>query len=369
VKIKDVTVTLFSWDNIPTVFYGRYAMEGPRSSQLGLVSITTDQDIVGHSFLGNSTHSAVIDAQSLVSALKPLLVGQNPLQRERLYHEFVPMLRSTTWRAIGAVDVALWDLAGKTAGLPIHQLMGSYRTEARAYVSSSTLGVLEAYVDQAIEKKEAGFTAYKIHPPPDVSCAISICRAIRDVLGPDHAIMLDPSWAFDYPDALRLGQVAQELNFLWYEDPLADDDLYNYVKLKQKLAIPIMATEQPPGGVTSFAPWIVSRATDFLRGDVGVKGGLTGIIKGAHVAEAFRMNFEVHQGGNSLNDAAGLHAIMAIKNCGFFEVLVPSGAQQYGVFNDITVDASGNVKAMDGPGLGAEIDFDLIASKTLGVLS
>ncbi len=67
----------------------------------------------------------------------------------------------------------------------------------------------------------------------------------------------------------------QELGFYWYEDPLADDDLYNYVKLKQQLHIPILATEYSPGGFTAYAPWLVARATDYLRGDVAVKGGIT----------------------------------------------------------------------------------------------
>jgi L-alanine-DL-glutamate epimerase-like enolase superfamily enzyme len=329
----------------------------------------SNDGIEGNAFLGNCTHGADLDAASLIKTLKPLLVGQNPLDRERLYQSFMPFLRSTSWRAMGAVDVALWDLAGKVAGLPLHRMLGSYRGAVRAYLSSSTLGVLDAYVEQALQSKEAGITAYKIHVPPDVGEAINICRAVRDALGPEHTIMLDPSWAFDYPEALRLGQVAEELGFLWYEDPLAADDIYNYVKLKQNLKIPLMATEQPAGGITGYAPWLVARATDYLRGDVAVKGGLTGVIKGAHVAEAFRMNYEVHTGGNSLNDAAGLHAIMAIRNCSFFEVLVPSAAQQYGVVEDIRVDASGNISAIEGAGLGLTVDIDLVRSKSVGRLT
>ena len=134
------------------------------------------------------------------------------------------------------------------------------------------------------------------------------------------------------------GEAIQELGFYWYEDPLADDDLYNYVKLKQQLHIPILATEYSPGGFTAYAPWLVARATDYLRGDVAVKGGISALVKAAHLAEGFHMNFEIHHGGNSLNNVANLHVIMAIRNCEFFEVLLPAEAQKYGLTPDIEVD-------------------------------
>jgi L-alanine-DL-glutamate epimerase-like enolase superfamily enzyme len=81
------------------------------------------------------------------------------------------------------------------------------------------------------------------------------------------------------------------------------------------------------------------------------------------------MNFEIHHGGNSLNNVANLHVIMAIRNCEFFEVLLPAGAQKYGLVQDIEVDAQGLVHAPSGPGLGAAIDFDLIQRQTTTVLT
>jgi L-alanine-DL-glutamate epimerase-like enolase superfamily enzyme len=106
-----------------------------------------------------------------------------------------------------------------------------------------------------------------------------------------------------------------------------------------------------------------------LRGDVAVKGGITTLIKTAHLAEAFRMNFEVHHGGNSLNNFANLHVIMAIRNTEFFEVLLPDAMQKYGMEEEIVVGPDGMVRAPTGPGLGAAIDFELIERKKIGVLS
>ncbi len=112
----------------------------------------------------------------------------------------------------------------------------------------------------------------------------------------------------------------------------------------------------------------MARATDYLRGDVAVKGGITALVKAAHLAEAFHLNFEVHHGGNSLNNVANLHVIMAIRNTEFFEVLLPAGAQKYGLGEDIEVDGQGLVHAPAGPGLGAAIDFGLIERRKTAVL-
>jgi L-alanine-DL-glutamate epimerase-like enolase superfamily enzyme len=329
----------------------------------------TDAGVEGHAFLGSAQRSAEFDAASLMHYLKPIVMGQDPLDRERLWQALWSRSRNTTLRAIGAMDVALWDIAGKVAGLPIHKLLGSYRDRVPAYASSAVLGAKEAYADEAVRFKSQGWTAYKIHPPTDPKVDIEVCRAVRAAVGPDFTVMLDSTWAYQYPEALRVGHVTEELRFHWYEDPLADDDLYNYVKLKQQLQIPILATEYTPGGFTAYAPWLTARATDYLRGDVAVKGGITPLVKTAHLAEAFHMNFELHHGGNSVNNVANIHVIMAIKNCEFFEVLLPAGAQKYGLAQDIEVDGQGQVHAMNEPGLGAAIDFALIERKKTAVLS
>ncbi len=368
-KITDLDVTLFAWDGIPSTQYGRQTGRFGGRSQLGLVRLRTDGGAEGHAFLGSAMRGADLDAASLIRYLKPVVVGQDPLDRERLWQALWQRNRQTTIRAIGAVDVALWDLGGKIAGLPIHRLLGSYRETIPAYASSAVLASPAEYAAEAARYKAEGWTAYKIHPPTDPAVDIEVCRAVRRAVGDGFTLMLDSTWAYQYPEALRVGQVAEGLGFHWYEDPLADDDILNYVKLKQHLSIPILATEYAPGGFTAYAPWLVQQATDYLRGDVAVKGGITALVKTAHLAEAFHMNFEIHHGGNSLNNVANLHVTMAIRNCEFFEVLLPAAAQKYGLVEDIEVDGHGLVRAPGGPGLGARIDFDLIERQRTTVLS
>ncbi len=369
-KITDLALTLFKWEGIPRSLPKRHTGRLGGPSQIGLLRIGTDEGVEGHAFLGTSGRSAEVDAWSLIHYLKPVVMDQNPLDRERLHETMLFLGRNTTMRAIGAVDVALWDIAGKIAGLPIHQLLGSYRDRIPAYVSSPRLGSAEEYAQQAAESQAAGWAAYKIHPPTiDIREDIEICRAVRAAVGDDYRLMLDSIWAYDYPQALEVGRAIQELGYYWYEDPLAGDDLYNNVKLRDHLDIPIMATEHAPGGFTAYAPWLVSRATDYLRGDVAVKGGITAVMKTAHLAEAFHMNYEIHHGGNSLNNVANLQATMAIKNTEYFEVLLPSEAQKYGLVEDIEHDENGMVHAFNEPGLGAKVDFDLIERHKVAVMT
>ncbi len=369
-KITDVTVTLFAWDNIPATTYGRHTGRIASKSDVGLVTIQTDQGIEGHAFLGGAGRGASNDAGTLINFLKPILMDQDPLDREKLYHATWQRGRNTTMRCLGAVDVALWDIAGKAANMPLHKLLGSYRDSVPAYASSSVHPDPKAYADEAAMFKSQGWKAYKIHPPTDPDEDIKVCEAVRKAVGDDMVLMLDSTWAYDYPAAVKVGLAIQKLDYHWYEDPLAEDDIEGYVKLKQQLHIPLMATEAHPGGLTTYAPWLMARCTDYLRGDVAVKGGLTSCMKTAHLAEAFHMNYEVHHGGNSLNNVAGLHMIMAIRNCEYFEVLLPSGAQKYALVEDIEVGRDGMVRIapFNAPGLGAKIDLDLIKKKQIAVL-
>lgn len=366
-KIDDVVLTIFTWDGIPPTRYHQGSL-ATTASNLGLLTIRADSGIEGHAFLGSASNPAAMDGAQLIRSLKPLLMGRDALERERIHQSMRLVSRVASYRTIGAVDTALWDIAGKAAGLPVHALMGTCRMSIEAYASSPVLPDAAAYVDQAQAFKAKGWRAYKIHPPRDPDTDIAVCAAVRKAVGDGFRLMLDSTWSYGYPDALRVGRAIEEMGFYWYEDPLADEDIYNYVKLRQKLDIPIVATEYPAGGLDSYPIWLTERATDYLRGDIPNKGGLTTMLKTAHLAEAFGLRYEVHHSGNSLNNLANLHLCMAIANTTMFEVLLPDGAHKYGMATELEIDADGMLHAPTAPGLGGDIDFALIKRKTDAVL-
>ena len=277
-KITDLSVTLFKWDS-PAWTTGKMAFGGER--RLGVVTVHTDEGIEGHSFLGSARESADVFCGPLVEWLKPTLVGRNPLDTGAIWAAMWKHNRYVSVRAIGAVDVALWDLAGKVAKLPIHRLLGSCRESVPAYASSAYLPTPEAYVEEALHFLDLGWPAYKIHPHGVPTEDIAICRAVRAAVGERLVLMLDAMWAYNYEEALRVGREVEDLKYFWYEDPLAEDDIYGYVKLHSKLDIPILSTEYVPGGFHGMAPWILHGATDMLRGDVMVTGGITPLMRAA----------------------------------------------------------------------------------------
>src|SRR4030095_4376326 len=112
-KIHDVTLTLFAWSNIPPTTYGRHTGRFEGSSELGLLTLRTDEGHEGHAFLGSAQRSATMDAPSLLRFLKPLVLGQDPLDRERLWQAMWAGRRGATLPAIGATDVGLAETAGK----------------------------------------------------------------------------------------------------------------------------------------------------------------------------------------------------------------------------------------------------------------
>ena len=111
-KITDVSLTLFAWEGIPQQLYGHHTAPPTGTSDLGLLAVETDQGLTGHAFLGTSSNPASLDGPTLIRFLKPILLGQDPLDRERLNRLLWGRVRNATVRSIGACDVALWDLAG-----------------------------------------------------------------------------------------------------------------------------------------------------------------------------------------------------------------------------------------------------------------
>ena len=352
---------------------------------MGVLRIETDEGVEGNSFVSSPGPGAEAVARQIVTFIKPLLLGQDPLDVGVHWGRMHRVSRNVDPMAIGVVDVALWDIVGKVAGLPVHRLLGTCRDRVAAYFSSGHHDSPEEYAEEATYWRDRGWKGYKLHPPSaswdarprgPVEADIEACRAVREAVGDDVVLMLDASWGYTYPEALMVGLALEELGYGWYEDPLSPDDLYGYTKLKQHLRIPILATELTSGGLWAFPPWIAAKATDALRGDVVIKGGITGMMKIAHLAEAYRMNCEVHTAYNALNNAASVHVTMAMPNCDWFEVLAfnPAGHYglehlSYGLARPIEIDDAGFVHAPTEPGLGFGVDWELIDSARLAVVA
>jgi len=360
-EITNVKVDVFDWPT-PEWKVGSHMRFGGKRL-LGVVTVETDEGVSGHAFLSRPDHHA----QPLIDVLKPRVIGKNPQDIGAIWKDLWKQNRAVSTFAIGAIDICLWDINGKVAGQPIHRLLGTVREEMPVYSSTAWWDTPQEYAEEALKFQSEGWTAHKIHPHADPKEDIEICRAVREAVGPEMKLMLDSMWAYQYEDSVRVGRAIEELDYYWYEDPLAEEDIYSYVKLCAKMDIPIMSTEFAPGRYYGMTQWITRYATDILRGDVAVTGGITPLVKLCHLAEGFQMKCEIHHGGNSLNNVANLHVMMATPNSEFYEYFPSTGGLVYGLAEEIDM-TGGVVHAPTKPGLGHEIDWPLIKNQLQGTL-
>jgi L-alanine-DL-glutamate epimerase-like enolase superfamily enzyme len=379
VKITDIRILVHE-RTMPAGF-------GPPTMPLGVVTIATDEGIDGHVMI---SPPGVDIAPQLLSTVKPMLLSRDPLQIGAIWHLLQSRSRSLDPTVQGYVDIALWDILGKASGQPVHRLLGSSRTRVPCYASSWVHADNSTYAEEAAAYRDRGFVGYKLHPPTQrrtmpiggttspvaLQEDIDTCAAVRSAVGDEYRLMLDSAWAYSYKEALDAGFAIQDLGYHWYEDPIGAHDIDGYVRLKQHLHIPIIATEVTIGGLYSLPAWINARATDALRGDVVLKGGITGMMKIAALAEAHHLPCEIHDAYNATGNLATVHLAMAVPHCSMYEVLVPHAPGSYdlhhftyGLAEPIEISAQGDVVAPETPGLGIEIDWPLMRSRVIAELN
>ena len=161
-KITDLSINMFNWSFAPwrtgvgTGFWGQ--------KLLGVLTIEMNEGVKGHSFLGSSRQGADAHAGPLLEFLKPIVMSRNPLDIGAIWREMWKQKRSVSTNSIGAIDVALWDIAGKVAGLPIHRLLGTCRDRLPAYSSTAWHPTVEEYAEEAIQ-----FSVSRLDGPQDPS--------------------------------------------------------------------------------------------------------------------------------------------------------------------------------------------------------
>ena len=332
-----------------------------------VVTMHTDEGVTGNS-LGFAGRNAEAAGQTAAAILKPFFLSRDPLARERHWQDFRTYDR--WWHhapiyAYGCFDICLWDIAAKTAGVPLYRLLGEYRDKTPTYASSFVLETPGDYALQAIEVKQRGWHAYKIHPPGRMELDLEIYRACREAVGPEFCLMADPVAAYNHQQALRVGRELERLDYYWFEEPLLDTDFYGLRKLTAALEIPVCGTEVLAGHIHSTAECIASNVVDIVRTDVSWKGGVTPVMKTAHLAESFGLQCELHTAIFHALEVVNLHCCCAISNCEFFELLYPTTSMEVGLRSGIQIDEEGYAHPPSAPGTGVDFDWGFIDNCTV----
>jgi L-alanine-DL-glutamate epimerase-like enolase superfamily enzyme len=277
--------------------------------------------------------------------LRDQLLGEDPFQRELLWHKLweLDRIEELPIYVIGLADVALWDLAGRIFNLPTWQLLGGFRTEIPAYASTTTFSSDEEFLDVADQCLELGYRAIKLHAYGDAKKDAQLCSALRARVGDDVALMYDGSAGFDLVDAVYLGHALADEGYFWYEEPMREFSITAYKWLAQRVRVPLNVAETSDGAHMNTADFIASGCASFVRASVDLRGGFTGAMRTAHLADAYRLRAEPH--GSSLTSR---HLSMAISNCTYYESLVRSNP----VKRESGVSSQGVLHAPMGPGVG-----------------
>jgi len=281
----------------------------PETVYVGYLRVDTDVGYVGHA--GGSGYELAALVQRF---LKPELMGQDPLLTEHLWRRAWELHRlGAGTLAILAIDAIAWDIKSQVAGLPLYLLLGGHDPRVPAYASTVTWDTMDEYERHIKESADEGFFAFKLHASGDARWDAELSHNLRRWVGDEADLMFDGSAGWDYVTSLWFGRRLEEANFLWYEEPMREYDLPSYAELCRALDIPILGAECCEGSHWNMATWIQMRALDMARISRR-KGGYTGALKIAHLAESFGMRAQVH--GTDVQLSAG------VPNNDYVEVLV-----------------------------------------------
>jgi D-galactarolactone cycloisomerase len=338
-----------------------------------LVEVTTDDGVTGW---GEAFGPAHMSAAAL-AMLRPMLLGRDPFATEAIWNELYGRYREhgrigPFMDAMSAIDIALWDIKGKALSLPVHRLLGGpIRLEVPVYASGlfrQRDGNAARYLaDEARGYVKDGYRALKMKVGYGVEQDMIGVKAVREAVGPDVVLMVDANEAYDASTAIKLGRLMAPYDIGWFEEPVPPEDLDGYCEVKRGQPIPVA------GGEADFTRYgfrdiLARRAMDILQPDICAAGGFSECKKIADMASAHNIRVNPHAWGTPIAIAATLHLLAVLPDTPPALAAVPPMLEldltEHGIRDAMMPDMlrpkNGRIAVPQGPGLGIEIDRDLI---------
>ena len=341
--------------------------------KLHLIKIHTDERLVGVGEV--SPMNAAVTHAVVESALAPLLVGEEATDIERLWRRMYTKPyklgpSGAQLNAIAGVDIALWDLLGKAAGLPVYQLLGGkYRHGAKVYASSMSRSLSpEQEAERALSFKEQGFHGYKIHSSTPwmhddgFDQTIDTVTAVRALVGDDFPIMVDVNNAYYGHTAIAIAHQLEQLGVWHFEEPLAAHDYTAYARLADAVDIPIAVGEQEYS-IWQFRDLITVGQVDILQPDVIKCGGITELKKIAVLADAYTKPITVHNTQQTVGTSAHAHVWVSTPACVYpqeYNIEHNPILDDTPIWQNPLVPVDGVITPWELPGLGVELDEDVV---------
>ena len=359
-KITDVRTRVFDFPHKEHPFHPTWQPAASRSHRITVVEVHTDEGITGIGSGGVLTR---------LNTTAGLFVGRDPLAIE----EHVKMLTTIAY-FMGRpwpIEIALWDIAGKAAGVPLYKLLGGHRDRLPAYASTGELRPKEQRVEDVLRLREEGFRAVKLRfHSPEPFDDLPTLEAVREAVGDSMTIMVDANQGWRYPadltprwdakTAIAMAQAMEPFDVYWLEEPLWSYDYDGLAELRQSTTVRIAGGELNTG-LHEFQEYLRHGCLDVYQPDCTFAGGITTARKVAGMAEAAGLQFAPHTWSNGIGVMANLHLAAAVPNCPFIEFPYdppawPVEVRDFVLTEPVRIDANGEVVLPDKPGLGIELD-------------
>lgn len=361
-KIADVKVLKLGYEkDFPRI---------PRS--FAVVRIETDSGIVGYGEASSSYGHAYpgVVKQIVEGILARVIRGEDPFAVERLIRKMRNYLwgylgsDGVTAQAIGAVEIALWDIMGKSLNAPVYQLLGGAKDRVELYGTGTTYFEKDAnwhcrFIDKALEK---GFLGIKIRVGKDAGeWDINLVRTVREHIGEHVKLMVDAYATYTPATAIRMANLFKDYNVHFFEEPVPQSDIGSLARVAEVSPIPIAVGERI-FTLQGFKEVVLRRAAHVLQPDAAICGGLIESKKICAIAEAFGFPVAVHIGGlTAIGIAANLHLAASTPGCSMLEYdLAPYQPLRDEILRDpvFCVDSitDGYLAVPQGPGLGIDVD-------------
>ena len=356
-KITGITVQEYRWPRARPITNGKHTYT---HVNYALIKIATDAGIIGNG-LG---HGGAIE-RATVQHLTPLLIGEDPIDVERLWHKmWVPKLigrRGMTTRTISAIDIGLWDIRAKAANLPLYKLLGGYRDRVPAYIAGGYYEEGKGLPELAAEMEaNVGMGAralkMKVGGVP-IAEDVARVRTVRKAIGQDIKLLIDANCAYRAYEAMQLAKRVEEFDIFWFEEPVAPDDYEGHRRVAHATSIPI-ATGENEYTRYGFRDLIRHEAAAILNADAKILGGVTEFMKVVALAQAHDLDIAPH-GSQDIH----IHLVAAIANGLMLEFYRDTVDPMWGRIyrHTLSLNADGTVSPPEVPGIGAEVNEDVLA--------
>jgi L-alanine-DL-glutamate epimerase-like enolase superfamily enzyme len=353
-----------------------------------IVEIETDAGLTGIAEAGSAGGPPASTAAVIEHELKPLLIGQDPLKIEYLWQLMFGRSRQHGRRgivmhAMSGIDIALWDIAGKAAGMPLYRLFGAFTDQVEVYASGGFYQrdkTLDGLTREAESYVERGFRAMKMKigrhdftgtnfrrllNQPEL-CVVTpeedIARvaAVRKALGSNRRLMADANCVWSPATAIKMGKALEPFDLFWLEEPVATDDVDGSAEVARALTTSIAGYETEVG-LFGYRELITRGAIDIAQPDLVWSGGFTECRKIAALAQAHNLGLSPHCFSSALLFVAALHFAASNPNV----LMVEWDQTEHGLRTELLnepfdYDGRGMMRVSEGPGLGVTLNRDTL---------